>query len=204
MTGFTRICLVFPFLLFFTVLRSQETVIRVTFSQPTKLAADAGEDQDLYTGQSLTLGTDVSITGGTPGYQLTWKDTGGNEYVTPTIAVTVPGSYYLTVTDEKHCTDTDSVRVSWVTATDNTNAVSGFSLFPNPSGGVFFFRAEHLENPVKLEVISADGRVVFKQDFEIINPEFTGRIDLSGFDKGAYYVKLTGTGGSLTNSIIIK
>jgi hypothetical protein len=199
-----RISLFLSFLLFFTVLRSQETIIKVPFSQPKKLDVDAGEDQDLYTGQSLTLGTDANISGGTPEYQYIWKDASGNEYAAQTIAVNSPGNYYLTVTDEKHCTATDSVQVSQVTATDKSNAGSGFSLFPNPSGGIFFFRIENPAYPVKLEVISARGRVVFNHDFETSTPDFSCKIDLTRFDKGVYYVKLTDKGGSRIRSIILQ
>jgi hypothetical protein len=199
-----RIILVLTFLLIFNVLRAQETIIRVPFSQPEMLVVDAGEDQDLYSGQSVTLGMDAKITGGTAGYQYAWKDTPGNEYAASTIAVTGPGSYYLTVTDEKHCSATDSVRVSQVTATGKSNAGSRFSIFPNPSGGVFFFRMENPAYPVKLEVVSVVGRVVFMQNFETSNPDITVKIDLSGFDRGVYYLKLTGNGASSVRSVIIR
>ena len=199
-----RVYLVLSFLLFFSMIRSQETLIRVPFSQPGRLTLDAGENQDLSAGQTITLGTDANITGGTPEYQYSWNNKGGNEYSTPTIVITSPGSYYLTVTDEKHCTATDSVLVLRVTATGSTNTVSGFSLFPNPSTGLFYFKLENPANHVNLEVISSEGRLVFKQKFETSHSDFTGKVDLTGFDKGVYYVKLTGIGDSLIRSIILR
>jgi len=199
-----RFGLVLLFLLFFTVLRSQETIIRVPFSQPKELVADAGENQNISAGQVITVGTDATIAGGTPEYLYAWKDEGGNEYSTPTFAISGPGVYYLIVTDEKHCTARDSVLNSQVSAIGNSNWVSGFSLFPNPSNGIFYFKLENPFDPVNLEVVSAEGRIVFKQEIESGHSDFTGKIDLTGFDRGVYYVKLTGIGDSLIRSIIIQ
>lgn len=199
-----RFGLVLLFLLFFTVLRSQETIIRVPFSQPKELIADAGENQSISVGQTITVGTDASITGGSPEYLYAWKDEGGNEYSTPTLTISDPGVYYLIVTDEKHCTARDSLLISQVTVIENANWVSGFSLFPNPSNGIFYFKLENHLNPVNLEVVSAEGRIVFKQEIKPGHSDFTGKIDLTGFDRGVYYVKLTCIGNSLIRSILIQ
>ncbi len=54
-----RILLVLTFIVIVSQLKSQETIIKVPFSQPKKLILDAGKNQELPAGQSLTLGTDV-------------------------------------------------------------------------------------------------------------------------------------------------
>lgn len=199
-----HISLLALFLFFFSLLKSQETLIKVTFFQPKKLIVDAGDNQVLITGQTITLGTDASISGGTPEYFYNWKDNSGNEYSTPTIAVNEAGSYYLTVTDENHCTAIDSVYVSPITSLEKNEASAGLSLFPNPSSGMFNFRVNSPGENFKIEVLSAEGRVVFKRIFEVSDNPFIGTIDLAGFDKGVYHVKLISTDGSLTKSIIIQ
>jgi hypothetical protein len=199
-----RNSLVLTFLLLFTLLKSQETVIKIPFSQPKKLIVDAGDNQVINSGQSIMLGTDVSITGGSPDYQYLWKDDEDHEYNTPTISITEAGSYFLTVTDENHCSAIDSVHISRYTAIDNHESVSGFLIFPNPSSGVVNITVKNAENPVILEIVSDEGRVVYEQNLEISSQDFTGMIDLTGLDAGTYYIRLIRTGGSLVKPIIIQ
>ncbi len=204
MIRFPGIILVFTFTLSFSLLKSQETIIKVPFSQPKKLMLDAGDNQVLSDGQTITLGTDVSISGGTPSYMYTWKDSRNNEFSTPTISVSEAGSYYLIVTDEKQCTATDSVIVNLFSAIENSESGTGFSIFPNPSAGIIYYRIAKPESSVILEVISAEGRVVFKKEFETAPGDLTGFIDLTGYGQGLYHVKMMRSGSSSVKSIIIQ
>jgi hypothetical protein len=198
-----RILLVLTFIVIVSYLKSQETIIKVPFSQPKKLILDAGKNQELPAGQSLMLGTDVKISGGSPEYLYSWKDSRDNEYSTPVITVSETGSYYLTVTDENHCTAVDSVYVSQPTSISEDQTTSGYSLFPNPSAGLVYFTLKNPGNRFKIEVVSRDGRIVFQQKFEASGPDVAGVIDLTDFDKGVYFVKLITADGSSTKSIII-
>jgi hypothetical protein len=200
----SRVSLVLPFIFLFPLLKSQETIIKVPFSQPGKLLLDAGDNQVLETGQTLTLGSDVSISGGSLEYQYTWNDNLGNDYFTPTISVTGAGKYYLTVTDENHCTAIDSVIVAQFSSMNISELVSDFSVFPNPSAGVFYYRIIKPENKDVLEVISAEGRVVFKQEFGSAQGDHTGSIDLTGLGIGLYNVILFRKGNNQIKTIIIQ
>ncbi len=80
---------------------------------------------------------------------------------------------------------------------------SGYSLFPNPSTGLVYFTLKNPGNRFKIEVVSREGRIVLQQKFEASGPDVTGVIDLTGFDKGVYFVKLITADGSSTKSIII-
>ncbi len=137
-----RIILVLPFFFLVSQLKSQETIIKVPFSQPKKLVVDAGENQVLPAGQSLTLGTDIKVSGGSPEYLYSWKDSRDNEYSTPVITVSETGNYYLTVTDDNHCTAVDSVYISLLTSLSEDQTTVGYSLFPNPSSGLVYFLLE--------------------------------------------------------------
>ncbi len=204
MKKFSRISLVLPFIFLFSLLKSQETIIKVPFSQPGKLLLDAGDNQILETGQTLILGEDLVISGGSPEYQYTWNDNLGNEYSTPSISITTTGSYYLTVTDEKQCTAIDSVIISQFSSLDDSESGKGLSVFPNPSTGIFYYKIEKPENTDVLEVVSAEGRVVFKREFGTAGGDITGFIDLTGSGKGMYHVKLIRKGSNQVKSIIIQ
>jgi hypothetical protein len=196
--------LFFGFMLLFPMAKSQETIIKVPFSQPKKLMVDAGDNQVLYTGQTITLGQDVIITGGSPEYLYNWKDEENNEYSTPAITVSEAGNYYLTVTDVNHCSALDSVNIALSTSIMNNDEAENFSLFPNPSSGLFYFKGRSSEKYISIEVASAEGRVVYKRIFEVSNHVLNGTIDLTGYDKGVYHVRLIMTDGSLIKSIVIQ
>jgi hypothetical protein len=198
-----RILLVLMFIVIVSQLKSQETIIKVPFSQPKKLVVDAGENQVLPAGQSLTLGTDIKVSGGSPEYLYSWKDSKDNEYSMPVITVSESGNYYLTVTDENHCSAVDSVYISLFTSVSEDQATVGYSLFPNPSTGLVYFSLKNPGNDFEIEVVSRDGRIVFQQRFETSGTEVTGMLDLTGFDKGVYFVTLITSDGSSTKSIII-
>lgn len=204
MIKIARISLFLGFIVLFQGARSQETIIKVPFSQPKKLIADAGDNQVLITGQSITLGQDVSITGGTPEYSYKWKDNENNEYSTLSITVSDAGKYYLTVTDEQHCTAVDSVNIALYTTIEKNKEGGGFSVFPNPSSGLFYFKVKAPENTISIEVASAEGRVVFNRKFEVSDHDLTGTIDLTGYDKGVYHVRLIMKDGSLIKSVVIQ
>lgn len=199
-----RVGLILLFLQLFTQLKSQETIIKVPFSQPKKLVVDAGDNLVISEGQTITVGTDVNITGGSPEYLYNWKDDKNNEYSTLTFSVNETGKFYLTVTDENHCTEVDSVFVSLPTLLEENETDARLTLFPNPSSGLFYFRIKAPGINVKIEVVTTEGRVVFKKEYESLNQDFTGMVDLTGFDKGVYYVKLIRTDSSLIKSIIIQ
>jgi hypothetical protein len=197
------IIFVLPFFFLVSQLKSQETIIKVPFSQPKKLVVDAGENQVLTAGQTLTLGTDIKVSGGSPEYLYNWKDSKDNEYSMPVITVSETGSYSLTVTDENHCTAIDSVYISLLTSVSGDQTTVGYSLFPNPSTGLVYFSLKNPGNEFEIEVVSRDGRILFRQIFEASGREVTGMLDLTGFDKGVYLVRLITVDGSSTKSIII-
>lgn len=89
---------------------------------------------DVICGQGSSTELTAVPAGGTPNYQLMWS-TGA---VTPTIIVTAAGTYTVTVTDARGCTDVAAVDVSMVNlsvTTSQTNvSCNGFN---NGSAAVF-------------------------------------------------------------------
>ncbi len=79
--------------------------------QPT---ANAGPDQTVCPGSSVTIGGQPTGLGGTPPFTYNWSpDTGlNNSFVAnPQASPTVTTNYTVTVTDSKGCTNTDTVLV---------------------------------------------------------------------------------------------
>jgi len=64
--------------------------------------------------------------------------------------------------------------------------LSGVSIYPNPNNGQFVIDLPNAEK-VKIEVLTISGQVVYST--EIVNAHNV--IDLTEFDKGIYFVKLS-------------
>jgi hypothetical protein len=183
---------------------AQEFVINVPFTQPKKLVVNAGENQTVATGQSVILGNDAAVTGGTPGYTYAWRSPSGEEILTSLITVSSPGTYRLTVSDVNHCSASDSVKVTLLTETPDLTGASVLALFPNPSAGILHYTINFTGDNVKLEVISPAGEVLMEKSLGNLFHEFTGILDLTGFGKGVFYLRITGDGISSMKPCIIQ
>ena len=109
----------------------QEKSDSVTITVNQEVIANAGEDKSINPGESITIGGNPTVSGGTPPYTYSWQPTdtldnptGPNPTATPTATTT----YTVTVTDAIGCPDTDEVKVS-VVPTEPTVTVI------NPNGG---------------------------------------------------------------------
>jgi gliding motility-associated-like protein len=96
--------------------------------------ADAGIDQEIYTGQTATLGGTPAGTGGTPplSYHWTATDTSAlsNTFApNPVSSSTLTLSYILTVTDSNSCSATDTMRLTVLPEIKIPNGIS-----PNGDG----------------------------------------------------------------------
>lgn len=79
-------------------------------------SADAGTDQEIYTGQTATLGGNPAGSGGTNPLMYHWTSTdttqlSGTYIPNPVASPTLTLTYVLTVTDSNSCAVTDTVRV---------------------------------------------------------------------------------------------
>ncbi|HYD21862.1 MAG TPA: gliding motility-associated C-terminal domain-containing protein [Flavipsychrobacter sp.] len=79
----------------------------INITQPPQLVATASGNNINCAGQSTGSAT-VSVSGGTPGYTYLWS----NGATTSSISGLVAGSYSVTVTDTKGCTDTAQVTIT--------------------------------------------------------------------------------------------
>lgn len=87
------------------------------------------------------------------------------------------------------CNSKEEVRqLCMSTASDETAPDAGFSIFPNPTEGLFFLESSADENPDHLYIYNNMGQELFR----INNP--TGTIDISTLPRGLYILKFSAKG----------
>jgi len=82
----------------------------------------------------------------------------------------------------------------------NMETETSWSIFPNPSTDVFNISIENGNGTAQLEVFDYAGKLMKAEAMS----GFEHRIDLSGYAKGIYFVKLNSNGQSTTKKIVLQ
>lgn len=167
---------------------NQETIINVTFSQPKELKVETGSDLILSPGDSVLIGEQITVSGGTPQYAYLWKEPDGNPQPSEMFWARMTGKYELTVTDARNCTASDAV---WILSTSVTPDMAGwyFRIFPNPSQGVFYLQINGAAPDGTVSIFAADGKLI--RNLQNIPDErgAISEIDLRDCAPGSYLVR---------------
>ena len=85
---------------------------------------------------------------------------------------------------------------------DTENSFSNISIHPNPSKGIFQIVGNQVKEALEISIYNTNGKLVYQLDDKFSN-NFEERIDISGFAKGLYFVKLQGKQSFEMRKIII-
>ena len=83
------------------------------------------------------------------------------------------------------------------------NAVSEFSIFPNPGTGVFNLQYAGKNGLANIEVLDVTGRIVYNKQAQVANGS-TNSMDLTGLGAGNYNVRLTVGGVRTEQRLMVK
>jgi hypothetical protein len=84
----------------------------------------------------------------------------------------------------------------------NEVSAGGVTILPNPSNGKFYLETKNLSSdPIELQVMDLTGRIIYERQL-FISEKF--EIDLSGQQKGMYFVRIKSGEGLLTRKIVIQ
>lgn len=82
-------------------------------------------------------------------------------------------------------------------------AASNISIYPNPSDGVFKVVGTNVEGDVQISIYNTNGKKVYQSENKFSN-DFDARIDISGFAKGLYFVKLQSETNTEIKKIVVQ
>jgi hypothetical protein len=204
---------ILPGLVFFVFITSGSTLaqtsFRLDFNQPEKLSANAGPDETIQPGASVTLGGNPTASGGTGNLGYLWQPGATLNHVdvaNPLASPVTNTSYVITVSDENGCTGKDTVRISiyGISGTNSTEQVIAFDIYPNPNNGSFVLSSPDFNTGnLVIHVISLTGKVIFTETIE----SFSGQkiIDFVSVQpsKGYYIIRISGTFGNSFKSVSI-
>lgn len=136
---------------------------RITFSanQANKLEAKSGNDTEIALGESVTLGTIPSASGGTAPYSYSWND-GNSDFSSesnPLVSPEESTTYTLLVTDNSTCTATDNITISIGVTGINNSTEDELQIYPNPAADRFTI--DYREENCTISLFDKNGKLMW-------------------------------------------
>lgn len=187
-----------------------QTTVNISVVQAPELVADAGENATIDVGEEITIGGSPTAAGGTGSYTYQWNYSSflDNPYIANPVGIP-PGSltFYVTVTDEEGCTDSDGIYITVIggTGINDSGTNTGLSIFPNPCNGKFTVAITGIfdEKQVKISITNLSGQRVYENIYNV-EPVLEKEIDVSNLSKGFYILTIDGKSTHLERQLIIQ
>lgn len=166
-----------------------QTVIDLRFTQNPLFEVSTNSVATALPGDGtpLTLGGDLTVAGGSGTYTYQWKDTSGATLGSnATLAVSTPGTYLLTISDQCDCAQevTFSVEAAGIDAT----TVTGIRIFTDGTD-------LHIEGAEATQATAFTPTGVMAALFTPTDP--TSVFDLGSLQPGIYVIQIVTTANSL-------
>lgn len=196
-TSYTNTCLMFPgiykYMVRAVVLENTPSGTYYNLSEGLMDTLLNGNNLNIYgsasannTSTNSIVNFSCSTTSGTS-YFWNFGDGGTSSLQNPSYTYSLSTAYVATVTVTNFCaTKNYTVSVNITTGFDVSKIELNFDIYPNPSNGNVTINSAD-ENKYDVNIISTDGRVVYKQD----KLSKTQNIVLNDLSKGIYFVKIT-------------
>jgi len=160
----------------------------------------------LYEGDSTQLYT--SVYGGINPISYLWSptdymsdSTDVNTYAFPDTTT----SYTLLVTDKIGCQTTDNFNVIvWPTGIgQGLNQQLSIGIYPNPNSGMFVLEIEmKSKTELQIQLTNITGQIIYSES--VVASFYKKDIDLSGYAKGVYALKVVGDGGVVCRKVVYR
>jgi hypothetical protein len=122
---------------------------------------------------------------------------------TQTILVTVSGTYYVTITDVFGCSATDTIMVT-VPVGINEAAADAISVYPNPAENyITIDLGSFAVTSVDIKISNTLGQVIYAETANQLKNKVK-TIDLSGNEKGIYFITIQSDNKLSSKKIVLK
>lgn len=122
---------------------------------------------------------------------VVWESSGGK-----TISVSVTNSCG---TGDKY-----SLNVNVITDVFNIQSGNTISVYPNPAADIINIEIDNTGGPeIVIELINITGQVIYTKDYHNSNNYFTEQIDLSGYAKGVYFLRIRQAGAVYNGKVVV-
>jgi hypothetical protein len=178
--------------------------ITLQLIQPSLLRVNAGDDLNLSESGSAIIGESLTVNGGTPDFSYQWKDEQNNQFMERTPEVFNPGKYFLTVTDQNHCSAVDSLSVyDYGTGISAHNAEMNVEVWLDPQNKSLFIEIPQAAGDVLLNVMSIEGRVLYSYARYAYDSPFSHMVGMSTFKSGIYLIEVQNGRGHSIKKIVL-
>lgn len=187
------------------IINAQEYYLVPVSQQPTELVlTTAGADKYIDEGDSVKLGTDIQVSGGSGSKTYQWVGSTMNDTSYTRFYYTAyTGVYGLTVTDEINCSVSDELEVflnsssGFVDIEDSENV----KIYPNPASGIVNISFTDVAGVKAVRIFSSDGRMVLKES--VSDEQSSMVLNVENLSNGDYLVVLEQESNVLVKPLII-
>ncbi|MFO7668222.1 MAG: T9SS type A sorting domain-containing protein [Bacteroidales bacterium] len=178
--------------------------ITLQLIQPSQLKVNAGDDLNLSESGSAIIGESLLVSGGTPDFSHQWTDEENNLFLERTPEVFNPGRYFLTVTDQNHCSAIDSLSVyDYGTGISVQHAEMNVRVRPDPQNQLLFIEISQAGGDILIQLISMEGKVLYFFAQPAPDSPFSHTVGISTFKSGIYLIDVQyGQGHSIKKIVL--
>ena len=148
-------------------------------------------------GTNSTIGDSIqlSISGGTPGYTITWNTPNGTILNELAIEINLNGEYSYTITDNHDCTFSESVIIASIQEQVNS---SSFLIYPNPIDDAHILQVQGESDIIQIDILDSKGTLITttlpKQTF--------ATLETANWSSGLYSMRIHTSRGISTYRLI--
>jgi lysyl endopeptidase len=162
--------------------------------EPTAISASSVTTDEIF-GNDGSI--DLTVSGGTAPYSYSWTGPNGFTSTVEDPANLETGDYTVTITDANGCTfQRDAFVDSQLGILENGFS---FTIYPNPSNGLFNIQLLNFEDKVEVSVVDVTGRLILVSQTE---GQSLFTVDLADKAEGTYFLRISSGDFETTKKIV--